>query len=94
MSEPTKLREFWITFEPFYVNPLGQCPNVMRYVASYPHEYGVHFREVSPEIDAAISDMRTMLVKWQTSDLPVEALCVLSNKVIELYDNAVKRGAV
>lgn len=46
MSE-VKPREFWITFQPYHVNPLGPCTNVLKYVATFAHEHGLHVIEKS-----------------------------------------------
>lgn len=44
----TKPREFWITFQPYEKDPLGPCVNILKYVATFDHEHGVHVREVMP----------------------------------------------
>lgn len=44
MSKP---REWWITFQPYAINPLGPCINILKYVADFAHEYGVHVIEYS-----------------------------------------------
>ena len=51
-----KPREFWITFKPFIVDPLGPCTNVLKYVATFAHEHGLHVIEKSA-YDALASEL-------------------------------------
>lgn len=95
MSESqNKPREFWITCKPYHLDPLDQCENVMKYVASYPHEYGVHVREVSAEIDAAVERMRAALVYYSEMRFNREVMQWMPSSpdtakvALEFYDQA------